>query len=111
MDHRFDQISPTAKLVAYMRSLSDIPYSSEIANLCAAESAVQEFYGSERLWLQKRIPLAELRFKSLTSLLVDSGVDQIVELASGLSPRGLILTENPAITFIETDLPEILEEK
>jgi O-methyltransferase involved in polyketide biosynthesis len=37
--------------------------------------------------------------------------NQIVEFAAGLSPRGMTFSENPAITYIESDLPEMLELK
>jgi O-methyltransferase involved in polyketide biosynthesis len=37
--------------------------------------------------------------------------NQVVEFASGLSPRGMTFSENPEITYIESDLPEMLELK
>lgn len=37
--------------------------------------------------------------------------NQIVEFASGLSPRGMTFSENPEITYIESDLPDMLEIK
>ncbi len=35
-------------------------------------------------------------------------ITQVLELASGLLPRGMTLSYNPNITFIETDLPAII---
>jgi O-methyltransferase involved in polyketide biosynthesis len=112
MDERnFHSISPTAKLIAFMRAMSDIPYSREIADMCDAEATAKTYSSGNREAILKRAPLAELRFKSLSGILPHVGIDQVLELASGLSPRGLIMTENPEITFVETDLSEMLTEK
>lgn len=110
-EHNFHQISPTAKLVAFMRAMSDIPYSQEIAAMCDAEATAKTYFNGNMEAGLKRAPLAELRFKSLSGILPHIGIKQVLELASGLSPRGLILTENPEITFVETDLPGMLAEK
>jgi O-methyltransferase involved in polyketide biosynthesis len=110
-EHDFHQISPTAKLIAFMRAMSDIPYSQEIATMCDAEAVAKTYFNGNMEAALKRAPLAELRFKSLSGILPHIGINQVLEIASGLSPRGLILTENPEITFVETDLPGMLAEK
>jgi O-methyltransferase involved in polyketide biosynthesis len=35
----------------------------------------------------------------------------VLEFAAGVAPRGLILSEDPSMLIVETDLPELLEEK
>jgi Leucine carboxyl methyltransferase len=109
--HDFHHISPTAKLVAYMRAMSDIPYYPRIAAMCDATATAESFYNSNMELPHKRAPVAELRYKSLSGILGSLTYDNIIELASGLSPRGLILTEDPNVRFVETDLPEILQDK
>jgi O-methyltransferase involved in polyketide biosynthesis len=109
--HDFHHISPTAKLVAYMRAMSDVPYSQQIAAMCDAEATAQSFYNGNMELPRKRAPLAELRYKSLSGILANLPYENIIELASGLSPRGLILTQNPNVRFVETDLPGILQDK
>ena len=52
----------------------------------------------------------EARYKATNQILNKSNIHQILEIASGLSPRGLALTENPEITYVATDLPEIVEQ-
>lgn len=48
----------------------------------------------------------------LTQLIEEQGVEQIVELASGLSPRGFRMTERyPQLSYIETDLPGMAARK
>jgi len=48
--------------------------------------------------------------KSLSDILEEKGITNILEIAAGLSPRSLIMTENPEINYIATDLPDILKE-
>jgi O-methyltransferase involved in polyketide biosynthesis len=44
-------------------------------------------------------------------LVLESGISNIHEVASGVSPRGLIMSANPSIYYIETDLPDMLRQK
>ena len=37
--------------------------------------------------------------------------DRVLELAAGLSRRGLSMSENPALTFVEVDLPHVMSKK
>lgn len=58
--------------------------------------------------LQRHLVLDHL----LCRLIEDEGVEQIVELAAGLSPRGHRISERyPHITYIETDLPGMAARK
>jgi O-methyltransferase involved in polyketide biosynthesis len=36
---------------------------------------------------------------------------QIIELTSGVLPRGMSLSQNPDITFVESDLPKMISRK
>lgn len=107
-------ISPTAKMVAWMRAQSDIPYSNQIAELTNSKKATQELLGGEGLewWMGS---ILEQRYKSLSALVqreaFDKGVKNIFEFASGVLPRGILMTEDPEIHYIETDLPEMIAEK
>jgi O-methyltransferase involved in polyketide biosynthesis len=106
-----NKISPTAKLVAYLRTFTDIPYSDEIAKACNASETFAQIVGNnpeDFLWTA---PMIELRYKSIDAVLEDHDAANIIELASGVSPRGLIWTRDPSCHFLETDLSEILSEK
>ncbi len=106
-----DKISPTAKFVTYLRTLTDIPYSTEIAAACNAKEAFEKIIGDnpqDFLWMA---PMIEMRYKSVDAALQRYHLKNIVELASGVSPRGLIWSRDNPGTFLETDLPEILAEK
>jgi O-methyltransferase involved in polyketide biosynthesis len=56
-------------------------------------------------------PLVEGRYKLVNKLLAQTNIKQVLELAAGLAPRGLELTQDPTITSVELDLPSITREK
>ena len=109
----YEHISPTAKLVAYMRVFSDIPHSEQISIMTKSdEVAKQKYgYGYQPEFLKEGAVVLEARFKAVSQLIGRAGVRSVVEIASGVSPRGLIMTENQAMTYVETDLPEMNGEK
>jgi len=107
-------ISVTAKVAAYYRQFSDIPFAQEIARLIGAEAAYGQIlreHGLERDKLTFYAPMFEARYKSLTQLIRQSGASQVLELASGYSFRGLDLTRSDAVRYVETDLPAVVAAK
>src|SRR5690349_21675380 len=107
-------ISVTAKLAAYYRQFSDIPFAKEAAKWIGAEAAVDTIlreHGLERDKLTFYAPMFEARYKGLTRLIQRSGATQVLELASGYSLRGLDLTRNGALRYVETDLPGVVAAK
>ncbi len=108
----FDKISPTALLVAYVRQFSDIPYAKEIAQLTRAQEIARQFESQG----QEEQPvvvaaLIEARYKAIEQVRAQFSGTQILELASGLLPRGMILSQNPEVIFIESDLPDMIQQK
>ncbi len=53
----------------------------------------------------------EARYKSITQLIRNSGASQVLELASGYSLRGLDLTRDNSLCYVETDLPDVVATK
>ena len=108
-DHHL--VSPTAKLVAYWRAESGIPYSREISKLVNAEATTRELLGDD---LEKMagfgVSYMEARYKALDRGLKETGYKNILELAVGILPRGLIQTADPSTIYVGTDLPEMLSE-
>ena len=102
-----EKISPTAIGIAYARTFTDIPYSREMAEICGADGLA---VGSKEMHRQMS-PFFEGRFKAITNTLEASGIKNILEVAAGVSPRGLIMTRNPEIFYIETDLSDMLRQK
>ena len=88
-------ISVTAKLAAYYRQFSDIPFATEVAKRIGADEAFDRIlreHGLERDKLTFYAPMFEARYKSITQLTLESAASQVLELASGYSLRGLDLT-------------------
>jgi O-methyltransferase involved in polyketide biosynthesis len=56
-------------------------------------------------------PIFEVRYKSVTAAIQRSGCRQILELASGLALRGLAMSQDADVNYIESDLPGISAEK
>jgi O-methyltransferase involved in polyketide biosynthesis len=102
----YAKISPTAKLVAYGRTFTDIPFAREIAAECDAEKAFQTLSVAESLPLQA--PFWEARYKITNRIIAREGMTQILEIAAGLSPRGLAMTDDPDVVYVATDLSEVL---
>ncbi len=110
-----ERISPTAWLVAYQRTLSDIPLSSEIFHeldaLVRQTRSAPEIDGVDAL---KSSPLAvmwEARFKVVNHVLQACQARQVLEIAAGFSPRGLNLTGDASVTYVEVDLPGLIQDK
>lgn len=107
-------ISMTAKLAAYYRQFTDIPFAAEAAGRIGAADAFEELvreHGLKPEQLTFYAPMFEARYKSITELIRKSGATQVLELASGYSLRGLDLTRHAAIRYVETDLAEVVATK
>ncbi len=107
-------ISVTAKVSAYYRKFSDIAFAAEVATLIGADDAFAEIvrqHGLERDKLTVYAPMFEARYKSITQLIRSSGATQVLELASGYSLRGLDLTLHSSLSYVETDLPDVVAAK
>jgi len=107
----FDKISPTALLVAYARQFSDIPYAKEVAELTEAAATVKQFVSEGQEQPVVVAALIEARYKTIDQVVARFNASQILELASGLLPRGMILSQNRDVTFIESDLPGMIHRK
>jgi O-methyltransferase involved in polyketide biosynthesis len=105
----YDRISPTAWLIAEARTFSDIPYSREIfdalGKISKPERSLAEGYP------RAMFCRLEARYKLVNLLIAEQDTLQILELASGFSPRGLSMTQAPAADYVEIDLPGIISQK
>jgi O-methyltransferase involved in polyketide biosynthesis len=107
-------ISVTAKVSAYYRKFSDIAFAAEVAELIGADDAFAEIvrnHGLEHDKLTFYAPMFEARYKSITQLIRSSGASQVLELACGYSLRGLDLTRDRSLCYVETDLPDVVATK
>lgn len=108
----YNGVGPTAAIVAYRRTLTDIPYSRQI--FAGVEQILQQQGDPplrQELTRPEITPLFEARYKLTSRLLGQSGITQVFEIASGLSPRGLEVTVDPAIQYVEFDQPGVVRQK
>lgn len=107
----YNKISTTAKLVANLRALTDIPFAREIAAASGAEKDFQALAGESAESMKRIAFIWEARYKATDQIIADYAIKQVLEIAAGLSPRGLAMTEDPDVVYVATDLPQILEQE
>lgn len=105
----YDGIIPTGWLVAYGRTFTDIPHAKEVF------TALEALHNpGDAIKFKPSSPLAphlEARHKLLNKLIRDTKITQVVEVAAGLTTRGLELTEDPSMVYVEFDLPTASADK
>jgi O-methyltransferase involved in polyketide biosynthesis len=106
-----ERCSYTADGVAYARALSNIPFSKEIFRLLEEMDPLDQAEKKARLNHVDVTAFFEARYRMTDREIAKSGVRQVLELASGFSPRGMIMTEDPSSFFVEVDLPDKLAVK
>ena len=112
----YSKVAPTAFFQAYYRTFYDIPYAKEIAEEIHAKEKFEEFLGVDANDRLRLAPVFEARYKGTDQAIHDylrkTNTHQIIELASGLSPQGMIYTEKyPNLTYVETDLEDLIKIK
>jgi O-methyltransferase involved in polyketide biosynthesis len=108
----FDSISPSAKSLMLTKALTTIPFAKEAIELIWSGNLPQ--FAQERLSsidFILRLIHFETRYWSIDEALSEIGIKNILEFSSGYSFRGLSLCKNPEISYIDTDLPQLMEGK
>lgn len=107
------KVAPTAWGVSYLRTFSDIPLSKEFFNILNKNICAQGGQGvAKKLSKDHLAPQLEARYKLVDKLIIDSGIDQVIELASGVATHGINLTlKNPKLNYVEIDLPDVIRKK
>ena len=109
----FSTISPSAHSILVLRAQAGLPFARRAAELLlgpegvAAETArLSAIAGAD---LRRRH--FEERYRSIDTLLAEAGTTRVLELAGGMSFRGLALAQREPVTYIDTDLPDMVEAK
>ena len=108
----FDSISPSAKSLLLTKALTPIPFAEEAARLIWGENSIP--YSRERLssiGFILRLIHFEKRYWSIDKALNELGIKNILEFSSGFSFRGLSMCKDPEICYLDTDLPQFMENK
>jgi O-methyltransferase involved in polyketide biosynthesis len=109
----FSTISPSAHSLLVMRAQAGLPFARQAAELLlgadgmAAEIARLTAIAGADL----RRAHFEERYRSIDTLLAESGATRILEIAGGLSFRGLALALHQPVAYLDTDLPAMAETK
>jgi O-methyltransferase involved in polyketide biosynthesis len=102
----FRRISVTALIPAFARGeYTDIPWAKEI--LACLQAKDLNISGGP--WsisaMQENAAFFESRFKAVNRIIKEYSATQVLELAAGLSPRGMDFSQR-GITYIEADLAD-----
>lgn len=105
----FENISKTAEWPAFCRGrFTDIPFAAdifeELAKIKHRFNATKEIPSASRV----RIPLFEARHKLVDKILEEEHVEQVFEIASGYSSRGMMMAD--ASAYVAFDLPRVTKE-
>lgn len=107
------KVAPTAYGVAYLRTFSDIPLTTELFD--ALEGHMRDSgqtYVPGTASKDHLAPQLEARYKLVDNLVAASGLAQVIELASGIAPRGMnTAMARPEISYVELDLSGVMGEK
>lgn len=110
-----NKISFTADYHAAFKTFYGLRYADRICEMTDGKKAFEEVYGPFSIESAPHMAIFESRYKSTDRVVrhfINEGITQVVELAAGVSPRGLILTEEyPKMNFVETDLKPMLDKK
>ncbi len=110
--HGNEKVGITAIGCALRRADTDIQYAPEIFKALTASAVSPDELAIARDIIPPHLtPIFEARHKLIDAALKSSGITQVLDLAAGLTPRGLAMTKDSAIIYVETDLPGIVEQK
>jgi O-methyltransferase involved in polyketide biosynthesis len=111
----FDQVSPTAKVVAYLRGLDQSLQFDGDESLRHEGAAILEQIGiTDTATHAAMSTLFQSRYHAMNAAIgMASGpASQIIEFAAGVSPRGYQWSQmSPGTIYVESDLPNLMIRK
>lgn len=111
----FDPVSPTAKVVAFLRSMdskSDIH--GWMTFMEEGWKILKAFGVDDQATLQRMSVLFLSRYEAINAIIAEDPqpTRQIIEFAAGISPRGYQWSKNvPNTIYVESDLPALMIRK
>lgn len=115
LSHEADhtKVAPTAWGVAYLRTFTDIPLAKEMFDVLNTNLKIRgEEDVATRGSRDHLAPQLEARYKLVDRLVLETGIDQVLELASGVATHGINLSRSHSdITYVETDLSDVARHK
>jgi O-methyltransferase involved in polyketide biosynthesis len=109
----FSTVSPSARSLLLVKAQTTLPYAREAAELLFGAEAVakarEETASNPAMAGRQRH--FELRARSLDEALAVRSATRVLELAAGLSFRGLAMAEREGVVYVDSDLPELAATK
>jgi O-methyltransferase involved in polyketide biosynthesis len=109
----YSSISPSAKSLLLVKAQTELPYARTAAEMLfgveAVRAAERETAASAGAGL--RVRHFEARARSLDRALSELGARNVIEIAAGLSFRGLAMAGREGVFYVDTDLPAIADMK
>ena len=107
----FSSVSPSAKSLLMMKGYTNIPYARETAALMQGPEVFDLNFEDKDFWFWIRVMHFESRYWSIDQLLEGLSINNILEISSGFSFRGLEKIKTKGVHYIDTDLPDVIETK
>lgn len=111
----FDPVSPTAKVVAYLRGLdSSLNIATEFSPETDGEGLLQTLGITDAEVQASMAVLFQSRYHAMNAVISgrEHSAKQIIEFASGISPRGYQWARmSPRSIYVESDLPQLMIHK
>jgi hypothetical protein len=107
----YSAISPSAKSLLLLKGITNIPFARETAELICFPDQYNPAVDNTDLAFWKRVVHFESRYWSIDQLLSPLSINNVLELSSGYSFRGLSAVRENPIFYIDTDLPNVINQK
>ncbi len=108
-DDDFTKVIPTAWMVAFRRTFTDIPYSQAVFEKLEALRKAKGLPDiAADLKKPELAPQFEARHKLIDKLLLAQPARQVLEIAAGFSSRGMVMATEKELRYVEFDLPEVI---
>ena len=111
----FDPVSPTAKVVGFLRGLDPkLKLSAEFLVGDEGKSLLDDLDIQDQETMALMAILFQSRYHAINASIAQSNIanSQVIEFASGISPRGYQWSQmNPGTIYVESDLPQLMIHK
>lgn len=109
----YSTISPSAGWLARLKSHTSIPFAKQAADILFAgdKTPPPALNETDRIAIFKWMIHFENRYRTVEQLLIESNPKNILEISSGFSFRALDWCSRLPVHFIDTDLPDVIEQK
>ena len=111
VQRNFATISPSAYSLLLLKGLTSIPFARQAAELLIAPKPFIPDIENRQPLFWARVMHFEHRYWSVNQLMTGLPITNMLELSSGFSFRGLALSREQPVYYIDTDLPDLIATK